>query len=551
MKPGELEFEPAANSTSQKNTNQQLKYSCSSPAARGTTNPALRKFTKNQFLNTLNVVIGSVADDPVIQEESNSLPDETITIDNDQVAPNHDAGYAVVLNKIADRVVKLTSDDTNTRKAIFGDCALKTPVTAACADGFINSFGKKVFRRPLNTEEFTKYKQIYTSQGADFNGLLSAFYVMFQSPAMAFVLDFGNDQETGRSRLNDYEIASRISYAVLDSPPDAELLAAASRTGELQSLDKVEAQVRRLLSSTNADARSRIIGIARFYTGITNKENPSPLLGAALGINVSKLSDEMMKEFDDFVSYVFWTGGTFEDLMTSRVAFPRTETMRSILGASKVASGSEPAMASEHHLGLLHRPAFLSNASERSSPILRGAHIRNHILCDNIPFPAQELVETELERLGDVENNDNRTRVKLTTSSSACIGCHSQINDLGFPFENFDQFGALRTFETVYDEKGAVAHTWPITTNSQIKNMEKPTGVTEVQNSRDLATVISDNTKARACFTKKIIEFVKERKTNTNTDSCALSDVEKALKEGSLKDAFIRSVANEDIFWRN
>jgi hypothetical protein len=227
--------------------------------------------------------------------------------------------------------------------------------------------------------------------------------------------------------------------------------------------------------------------------------------------------------------------------------------MMSILGASgKVATNGLPVLASASHPGFLHRPAFLSSPSERTSPILRGVHIRREILCNEIPLPPSGDVDDKIEELGNIEDQTNRSRIAKLTESAQCIGCHAQINPVGYLFEGYDQLGRPRGEEKIFDDKGVVVKTWPVTLAVSNPKLEADgSGDAALSDSIALTNAIARGKTARACFAQKAFEFVRTRRLDADSDGCALREIEKKVQTGSLRDVFIDSVANEDIFWRS
>lgn len=531
----------------------QLKYTCTSPQGRGVDNPAIYRFTKADLENTLSAILGnSIATDSEISSLVQALPSDEIIKSLDDFAAMHSPTYVSGLASIANRVVSIMTSDATQRAAVMGSCANTTPISDACASSFVKNFGYKVYRRPLSAAEEAKYKKIFTDLGGGIKGMNSILYVLLQAPPMSFHVELGYAIQNGKTRLTDYEIASRISYLVTSAPPDATLLAAAARTGELQSVTEVKKQVSRLFDAKSALARDRLSSFMTFYTGVDEIEDPSPNIGKANNINVTGINQQMVKELGEYTDYVFWTkNGDFEEFMTSRDSFPRSDALMKILGASaKVASDNKPVQASPAHLGLLHRPAMIANAGQRTSPILRGVHVRREVLCEEIPLPPASAVTQALDQLGNIENQTNRAKTTQATASQACIGCHSQINPLGFAFEGFDQLGAIRTKESIYNDSGALVTTWPIDTLVQAPKLEanEPAGFS-VGDSAELVRKIGQGNKGRACFAKKAFEFIRARRS-VASDECALRQAEVVSHTGSLRDVMIESIANEDIFWR-
>ena len=105
---------------------------------------------------------------------------------------------------------------------------------AACRKKFIEQFGRKAFRRPLEASEITGYDKLFRGQGNFLRGAQTVMEAMLQSPSFLFWIE-----ETPKSKLRPYAVASQLAYFIWNGPPDDALLANAD-SGELNSRDGVE-----------------------------------------------------------------------------------------------------------------------------------------------------------------------------------------------------------------------------------------------------------------------------------------------------------------------
>lgn len=531
-----------------------LRFTCRDSNARGLTNPAVRRMSAQEVANTVRSILGpAISADAEIQEVISGFPSDLLVSSVDEYSAVPQLNMQLSLASIAKRAVEITESNTDARSQIFGTCGATATIADSCATTFIQSFGLKSRRRPITSDEQKFLTKVYSDNGKNLKGLQSVFFVMLQAPEVVMHVEAGTTGTATRVKLNAYEVASRISYLTLASPPDALLLRAAEQ-GQLKTISAVKAQVTRLLSSSSTEAKARIAHFMSYYGALPSLEQPRASVGKANGLNTSGLQDQMLKELADYSDHIFWTqNGSFEELMTSRDSFPRSDAMMKILGTSaKVGTNGKPVQASAAHLGWLHRPAFLASPSERTSPILRGVHVRREVLCNDIPLPPSDEVDDKLAQLEQLENQTNRTRIAQLTESPACAGCHTQINPLGFLFEGWDQLGRPRTDERIYDDTGALVKTWAVNTEVQNPKIEPGEASSAViTDSIALTKAMSKGKTARACFAQKAFEFVRVRRLNTELDGCALREAEKKVQTGSLRDVFIESIANEDIFWRS
>ncbi|RYZ67645.1 MAG: DUF1592 domain-containing protein, partial [Proteobacteria bacterium] len=355
------------------------KYTCTSPLSRGRTNPGLRRMSTAEIKATLRSAVPyDIFNDEIVQQALSSLPaDEVSNVKDYSSMPSQEV--ANVLLTIADRAMLILDSAPAKQSYLFGQCALSAPTSEACFELFLKNWSFGFFRRPLTSAESARLLALFKNAGSGVRGYQSVYFVLMQSPQMSFHIEEGQSSSGDRRRLTDYEIANRISYKTTGYPPDATLRAAAGRAGELQKIENVEAQVSRLVSLSSANAVSRVSSYFRFYSGIGDVPDPSPIVTSGRGIGTSAgLGGNMLRELDDYTQGIFWKQtGDFEDFMTSSDSYPRNESMRIILGTSAVVDSAKVvAQKSPTSFGFLHRPALLTNDGGRTNPILRGAHLR-------------------------------------------------------------------------------------------------------------------------------------------------------------------------------
>ena len=520
-------------------------FKCVDPTVRGITADRMRRLNLVQLKNTLRDLLGTtISDDTEFKQSLASIPDDSLKVSVSEMNDNPSLYHAKALYDASLRAVAMMNANSQLRSNVLGNCTT-VPIDDNCVRSVISQFGKRVFRRPPTTTETTDLVAFYNSMGGGTEGLNYLFQRLLQSPTIVFHIEDGNSPANGRYRLNDYEIASRISYMTTDTTPDSALLDSAQR-GELQNLTNVKTQVTRLLSKQ--DGAVKVQDFVRYYTRLKEIQ-PNAKAAANVGVSTSGLSTEMKQEFNDFVNHVmFTTPGTFADLMTSQASFPKSQSMATIL-ETNVISQNQPVSLSPSHSGLLHRPAFLTSAGDRTSPILRGALIRKAILCDVLGDPPANAVASREEEVGDLTTFSNRFGTDRLTSPSLCLSCHSSLNPLGYTFEKYNQLGAVRTVEPIFDAQGNIIRTFPIDTSVTDPKVGV-NGPGSLSDSAELSAAIAISSKARACYSQKMFEYYTLRSVDTAKDGCALSETESKTGSTDLRSVLIDSIANEDIFWR-
>lgn len=522
-------------------------YQCKDPLTRGLSSDRIRRLTKNELLNTIQDLLGdTLYNDPTIQLKLNGLPSDQIRSGPGDFIESPSSSLAAVLFDVSLRASELLSASATSRSSVLDPCTAST-LTDTCVRTVAQKFGSRVYRRPISTAEADESVAFYKAMGGGAEGLQLLVIRFLQSPSLVFHVEAaGTTVKNGRFRLTDYEVASRISYQTANTMPDSLLMDAASR-GDLQNLESVRSHVKRLLTSQKS--KEKVGDFFRYYSKLHSEPVLSTKVLNTASIDPTGLGQAMQAETFDFVNYVFWEKeGNFRDLMTSKASFPRTPAMASILGTS-IVTPQAPVSEAPNHLGLLHRPALLSNAGERTSPIIRGAHIRMMYLCDELGAVPAEAVAAREAELGDLNAYSNREKTTLLTQSPSCMGCHSQINNLGFPFEGFSPFGGLRQTEPIFAADGTIVRQFPIDPKVTDPRIEAG-GPTQFNNSSELVQALALSKKAQACFAKKVFEFYKTKAVQATNDSCLMSETSNDASALSLQTVIVDSIANEDIFWR-
>lgn len=374
---------------------------------------------------------------------------------------------ALDLRAIAETVAAHVADDAGA----YLDCDVASlggaDDEAACVDAFLDDFGRRAFRRPLGGDERARYQAFFAGVREDLDlGFVGATRMlveaMLQSPGFAYHLERGDgDAATvgdGRAPLTAWELASRLSYFLWGSMPDAELFDAAA-SGALLEDEALGAQIDRLLADERGQAHLR-----SFFSQWLALESVPSLLK----------SEEMFPEFDAelrasmqasteaLIADVLWSGDArLGTLLTSPTQFVDARlaellevpgTFGDTLQAVEIEGGRRP--------GILSHPSILAFTShpDQTSPVHRGLFVRSRLLCDEPPPPPPELV---VQPLPLDPTLTTRERLELTHVSPDCAGCHSLIDPVGFGMEKYDAIGRHRSIENgkPIDDSGTLSST--------------------------------------------------------------------------------------------
>lgn len=235
--------------------------------------------------------------------------------------------------------------------------------------------------------------------------------------------------------------------------------------------------------------------------------------------------------------------------MSMKVAFPKSARVGNIYGATSLSSNGN-SVAVQDHAGLAQRAAFLLTSLDHTNLIRRGVFFKRDILCDFIAAPPSSAVDSANAQIASMSLTDFASYeiFNKVTSSSSCMGCHSVINPPGMSFESFDPLGRKRSVESILNSSGQVIaqHSLP---GAQSFNIEQNLA-SSFNDATEIAAAVGASSKARACMARNFMTNL-IRRPLTNADDCAVADAFASLDSGvTILDFFVKSVANEDIFWR-
>lgn len=468
-----------------------------------------------QYDNTIRDLVG-------IESQPSSLlaPDSPGSVD--QRAWD---GYQAAAAAVAEQVM---GNAAARAKAI--PCAGGTADDSACITQFINSFGARVFRRPLTAAETTRFQKLYTDRAAitetgsfdEVAGLIVKAFLL--SPSFLTRAEMAEVPEGQYFALSPYEVASRLSYMLWGSMPDDQLFAAAA-SNALATPAGILAEAQRMLGDPKA--RTRVAAFHRFYAHMgpgtrwtaAIQRDPTfyPLFKESM---IPSLSDETARLFDHIA---FDQGGSFQDLLTTPLAYVNA-SLAPIYGLNASDYGTDlvqVTLDAATRPGIFTRAGFLTAYSlyNRPSAILRGAFIQKDLLCTVIGSPPPNAESTPQPTEGLLTN---RERTDAQTAAPTCEGCHhTLINPTGYAMEAYDAIGAWQTTEK---ENGA-----PIDTVASVPLNDA--NYVDVTGPADLMRAIAASPEGQRCYAQRWVQFAYERAVNPQ-DACTVDNLASKLTTG-------------------
>lgn len=361
-------------------------------------------------------------------------------------------------------------------------------LTAASKATFLASIIEKAFRRPATTEEITAYGGLFdlgAGEGDPVLGFRAVVRALLTSPNFLYRTELGSDAAVADFTLTGHEVASLLSYSLLDSPPSAALLAAAAGT-ELTLSATLGTQVSALMNQPEATAQlasfmSAWLQVYLFDTEEVNKDEvrfPTFL----------SIKQAMKEETVSFLAQYGGPTGTIPALLTTPLAMPTGPLGNFYLSE---ASGS----AGGVRTGVLALGTLLSVRAKptSSSPTLRGKFVRDRFLCQQIHLPDDQppdISETAMTQMPKT----TRELYEFHASQPACAGCHTLLDGVGFAFEDLDAAGRFRTVENgvTIDTSGHLYET----------DVNRP-----LANHTDLANALAESEWTRECVATQAFRF--------------------------------------------
>ncbi len=339
-------------------------------------------------------------------------------------------------------------EDTPARRRIFVCRPANAAEEAPCARQILSSLARRAYRRPVGGRDLAPLVAFYEEgrlAGGFEAGIERALRALLVSPDFLFrvVSDPAGAEPGTPYRLNDLELASRISFFLWSSLPDDELLEVAERRG-LQDPSVVEEQVRRMLADPRSEALAR--NFAGQWLRLRNISGalPSDVLFPDFG---ESLRRDFVRETELFFDSILREDRSVSDLLTADHTF-LNERLARHYGIPGV-YGSDfrrVSLGGGNRRGLLGQGSILTVTSypDRTSPVGRGKWVLENVLGTPPPPPPPNVPELEpAEDSGRVLAM--RERMEQHRANPVCASCHRVMDPLGLALENFDAIGRWRS----------------------------------------------------------------------------------------------------------
>ena len=324
---------------------------------------------------------------------------------------------------------------------------------------------RRGYRRPpteIEIEQLVQFVGAIQTDGAKWEaGIQQAIKVILCSPKFLFRLELDDrPQSPDPYPIDEFQLASRLSYFLWSSMPDDALFELAAKN---QLTDNLEAQVKRMLADPKATELARDFGAQWLQIQRIATVAPDPERFPTFG---RRLRAAMLKETELFVASILREDQSVLDLLDADYTFLNkelanhygiTDTQGNWMGQKKTVPGGEAIKGREFQRVALQgasRGGVLTHASvmtvtsnpTRTSPVKRGRWVLEQILGTPPPPPPPDVPELE-EDHDTTTGTTLRERLEQHREDPACANCHAKMDPIGFALENYNAIGAFRTKE--------------------------------------------------------------------------------------------------------
>lgn len=431
----------------------------------------IRRLTKAEYANTLHDLFGV---DPTIAD---SLPDEVSGAGYlNSLSPLQLEQYLAIAEKVLQQAhltlythaASATSNSIEVQTSEPPIARLFSNYTEQQADlpvTFATQLLRVMYRRPASKEEIAVSLEVFKlGRGSDLSveaSLRLMVKAALVSPQFLFITpvelpatdeqaeDEQAEQETESTKivpLDNYQLASRLSYFLWASMPDEQLMRLADE-GRLQDKAILAKQTKRMLMSPNS--RALFDGFGAQWLGLDDwgERTFDPELYPQMNQQLRQsMYDEARLLFESVVK---------ENLTVRTLIDPDFTYLNGPLANIYDTDGplgsqlQKVKLENPNRGGILAMPAVLAATSfpNRTSPVNRGVWVLEQVLGENVPAAPPDVPPLEEQPEAAAENLTMRQLTELHRQDPVCANCHKLLDPIGFGLENFDAIGRWRDFD--------------------------------------------------------------------------------------------------------
>jgi hypothetical protein len=479
--------------------------SCGSSYAPG--HVAIHRLTNDEYDNTVQDLLYTTSTpatqfDPSPAGQSGFSNDSNaLIISDDLIAAYYAAGESLAKGVIATK---------GTAGGAYSKIVACAP-SAACAQTTVTNLATRAYRRPATAAEVTTLMGVYSADTDFDTGIQDVINAILVNPKFIFEYTAAAQSQVDGATfaIDDYAIASRLSYALWQTMPDDQLFQLAG-AGQLHDPATLEAQVARMLKDPRV--ANMLKSLRNDWAGLLTLADPN---GTLVGLS-DDLRAAMVGEVDAYLQDLVTNDKSFLNVLTGNYAFVN-QTMATYYGVPF--SGNDPTAYVQVSLpsdrtGLVTTPGILTATAgdvAYTHPVHRGHWLTQKITCTPPSPPPQNTNETFTNP--STSGESPRQALAQHTSNPACAGCHVAMDALGLGLENYDMFGKWRT-------------TYP-----NVAGTIDPSGTLPPPSSEaftdglNMYSELSSQDGTRACLAQQVMAYVLTRALASTDDVCVVNAI--------------------------
>ncbi len=340
---------------------------------------------------------------------------------------------------------------------VFTCTPTKASEEAGCARTILSSVARRAYRRPVTETDLTVLMEFFTmgrSTGTFESGVELALQRVLVSPSFLFRTEFEPAAAQSSStvyRINDFELASRLSFFLWSSLPDDELLDLAAQD-KLHDPATLERQAKRMLTDPRSQAFT--VNFAGQWLSLRRLPDivPDPFLFPDYG---DTLALAFQKEAELFFDAIVREDRPTVELLNANYTFvnERLAQHYGIPNVKGIAFRRVSLPDDSPRRGLLGKGAILTVTAmpNRTSPVIRGKWVLQNILGAPPPEPPPNVpaLQENGEKVTKVKTL--RARLEAHRANPVCASCHKLMDPIGFALESFDAVGRYRTHDENFE----------------------------------------------------------------------------------------------------
>ncbi len=445
-------------------------------------------------------------------------------------------------------------------------------ITEECLEATINKYSLSLLRRPLLSDEKADLKarlDSIVSNGANVQWQWTFVHMYFlMHPSFFYRTEIGLNEASLEDivELDDYEIASFLSFSIVDGPPDQKLLDKA-REGLLKDKVELALQVERLFAMPEANQSlvkyiKDLLKLNKIVNAPIDKYTNFALRRSRIeGVQWTELltrPNSLDPEIDDQIKTDIGSNLEYMNIFSGQT-FAVTKSSAPLYGVEYSEMQSDypsdrneivyKRFSADEREGILTHPAFLSVHSNENNNgmIKRGVFMLEQLLCHEMPSAPADIPSLEELPVGfDPTTLTSREKLEIMHSSQqSCAFCHQSIDNIGGGLENYSNVGSFNLTETFTINN--TAYTLDIIASGELSGI----GDIDISfnNSVDMIRKVTASSGFKSCMNQRLLEYVSgEEKEESN--SCAFSSHDEKLKKSSDKTfkSFINNLINTETF---